>query len=150
MLEFDELDKKIVQIIVDDSRLSYRELARRLGVSVSTAIERLNRLESEGVIENYSAFINPIKVGYPLTVVIEITGTTIKTTTIDKYLSTLPNVCSVYSVAGRVDIFVIARFRNIEELSSFVRELQKRKGIARTETLLVLNIQKEDFRPTIE
>lgn len=149
-LILDSVDKRLLKIVVDDSRLSYRGLARRLGISVGTVIEHLNKLESEGIIENYSAFVNPVKVGYPLTVVIEVIGRTIKTAELDKYIAQLPNVCSVYSVTGRVDTLVIARFRNIEELSTFVRELQKRTGVARTETLLVLNILKEDFRPAID
>ena len=149
-LILDSVDKKILKVVIDDSRLSYRELARRLGISVGTVIERLNRLEASGVIENYSAFINPKKIGFPLTVVMEISGKTRGSADLEKYLATLPNVCCVYSVTGRTDTIVIARFRNIDELNKFVQAKHSKKGIARTETLLVLDTYKEDFRPAIE
>ncbi len=144
----DFVDKKILKLVVNNSRLSYRELARHLGISVGTVIEHLNKLESEKIIEGYSALINTTKIGFPLTAIIEIYGK--GGTQFIKYLSGSPNVCSVYSVTGRADAIVVAKFRDIYEISRFIRDVQKKKGVARTETLLVLDIHKEDFRPNLD
>lgn len=146
--DLDFVDRKILKLVVNNSRLSYRELARHLGISVGTVIEHLNKLESQKIIEGYSALINSVKVGFPLTAVIEIYGK--GTSQFIKYLSGSSNVCSVYSVTGRADAIVVAKFRDIYEISNFIRDVQKKKGVARTETLLVLDIHKEDFRPSID
>ena len=146
----DVIDKKILKLLISDARLSYREVARHLNLSVGTVIERLRRLEGEKIIENYSAYINPVKVGFPLTVVIEVSNKEIGTSTLENYLAKQPNICSVYSVTGRADIILIGRFRDVDDLNNFIHDLHEKKGIAKTETLLVLDVHKEDFTPQLD
>ena len=146
----DELDKKILKLLISDARLSFREIARHLNLSTGTVIERLRRLEREKIIENYSAYINPVKVGFPLTVVLEISNKEVGSIELEKYLAKQSNICSVYEVTGRTDIVVIGRFRNVDDLNNFIHSLHDKKGIAKTETLLVLDVHKEDFTPQLD
>ena len=69
---FDEIDRKIINAYLQDSRLSYREIAKRLGIAVGTVMTRTKKLELQGIIESYSAILNHNKLGYELTVITEI------------------------------------------------------------------------------
>ena len=72
-LSIDDVDRKILSELMRDCRRSYRSIARRTGVSVGTALNRIRRLEKSGVIKGYSALLDHEKLGYQLTVLAEIT-----------------------------------------------------------------------------
>ena len=69
MSQLDETDFKILDALLDDARLSSRQIADRVGVSVGTVLSRIKRMENEGIIKGYSAIVDHEKLGYELTVV---------------------------------------------------------------------------------
>ena len=68
----EEIDRKIVSLLTRNGRMSFTELAKRTGLSVSAAQQRVRRLERRGVIKGYAALINPDDVGLPLTAFVSI------------------------------------------------------------------------------
>lgn len=60
----DEKDRKIIEILAEDSRTPFTDIAKRLSVSESTVRKRIRVLEEEGVIKKYSIIIDPAKIGY--------------------------------------------------------------------------------------
>ena len=68
----DDIDKKILQEYINDSRLSYREIAKRINVAVGTVMARTQKLQDNGIIKGYSAIIDHDKIGYSITALIEI------------------------------------------------------------------------------
>src|SRR5581483_8051431 len=64
----DSIDRRILRALQRDGRLQNVELARQVGLSASPCLRRVRRLESEGIIERYSAVLNASKVGVGLTV----------------------------------------------------------------------------------
>lgn len=70
--ELDGLDWQILRELQADARLSYNELARRVGLSAPTAAERVRRLEEAGVITGYRAEIDPAKVGLPVMALVQL------------------------------------------------------------------------------
>src|SRR5215469_11025120 len=66
------INKKILSLLADDGRLSFTELARRTGLSVAAVQQRVRRLEERGVIRGYSALIDPLEAGLPLTAFVSI------------------------------------------------------------------------------
>ena len=145
-LHIDELDRKILNELLRDSRRSYRSIARRTGVSVGTALTRIRKLEKSGVIKGYSAVLDHEKLGYQLTVVAEITVSKGKLLEMEEAISKLPNTCAVYDVTGLTDAMVLAKFRNREELSRFTKNLLSMPFIDRSNTHVVLTTVKEDLR----
>ncbi len=145
-LLLDEFDTKILQILMHDCRLSNREIARRLQISVNTVINRLSRLEASGIIKGYYADVDSAKLGYNTASIIEVTMRKGMIKEVEKELAMFTNICAVYDVTGRTDSIVIAKFKSTDELSDFVKAIQKKGFVERTETLVVLNIVKEDFR----
>ena len=142
----DETDFKILDVLLSDGRLSSRQIADRIGVSVGTVLSRIRRMENEGIIKGYSAVIDHEKLGYELTVVTEITVAKGKLLDVEREVAKIPNVCCVYDVTGLTDAIVVAKFRSRKDLSDFTKWLLSLPYVERTNTHLVLTTVKEDFR----
>src|ERR1700748_2595290 len=68
----EEIDRRIVSLLSRNGRMSFTELARQAGLSVSAVHQRVRRLESEGVITGYVALCDPVVIGLPLTAFVSI------------------------------------------------------------------------------
>ena len=146
IVEIDELDRKILQAYLMDARLSYRELAHKLGVSTTTIQSRTTKLERSGIIRGYSALFDHEKVGFQLTVLTEVSVAKGKLLELEKEVAKMPQVLAVYDVTGLTDAMVIAKFKSREELSKFTKALLAIPFVERTNTHIVLTTVKEDFR----
>lgn len=144
----DETDEKILKNLLVDARLSARQLALKLGMSTVTVLSRIKKLEKEKIIKGYTALIDHEKLGYDLTAVIEIVTKNNKMLEIADELSKLENVCGVYDITGSTDTLIVAKFKNRADLSEFVKKISSIQNIENTNTHIVLNTIKEDFRIT--
>ena len=142
----DEIDRKLLRELLTDSKRSYRELARAIGVSAATVINHVQRLESAGVIKDYSARLDHERLGYELTVVTEIVVSKGKLLETDEEIAKIPNVCAVYDITGQTDAMVVAKFKSRNKLSDFTKALLAMPYVERTNTHVVLTTVKEDFR----
>lgn len=141
-----ETDLKILQVLLEDARFSSRQIAKKVGVSVGTVLSRIKRMEEDGLIKGYSVMMDHERLGYELTVVMEITVSKGRLVEMENEIAKNPNVCSVYDVTGLTDAFIIAKFKNREELGKFTKRLLALPYIERTNTHVVLTTVKEDFR----
>ena len=146
MFALDEIDRRLLRELLIDSKRSYRELARSIGVSTATVINRVQRLVSSGVIKGYTVIIDHERLGFELTVVTEITVSKGRLIEVEEAVSKLPNVCAVYDVTGLTDAMVVAKFRSRRDLSKFTKGLLAMPYVERTNTHVVLTTVKEDFR----
>ncbi len=142
----DETDKKILNHLLVDARQSARQLAFKLGMSTVTVLSRIKKLEKEKIIHRYSAIIDHEKIGYSLTAIIEILAKNDKVVGIEDKISKFENVCGVYDITGSTDTIIIAKFKERDELSKFVKSLASIPNVENTITHVVLNTAKEDFR----
>jgi DNA-binding Lrp family transcriptional regulator len=142
----DETDERILKNLLVDARLSARQLALKLGMSTVTVLSRIKKLEKMKIIKGYSALIDHEKIGYSLTAIIEIVAKNDKIVDIENEVSKFENVCGVYDITGSTDTIVIAKFKERNELSKFVKDLASIPNVENTITHVVLNTTKEDFR----
>ena len=145
-MELDETDVKILRLLLSDARLSSRQIAKKTGVSIGTVLSRMKKMEQAGIVKEYSAIVDYEKLGYELTVVVEMTISKGRLSEIAKEIAKVPNVCCVYNVTGLTDAMVIAKFKKREELSGFTKYLLSLPYVERTNTHVVLTTMKEDFR----
>ncbi len=145
-MNLDEVDEKILNQYLKDARLSYREIAKRINVAVGTVLSRTKKMEEEGVIQGYTVVLDDEKLGYHLTAVTEVTVSKGKLVEVEKEIAKLTSTCAVYDVTGLTDAFIIGKFKNRQELSIFTKALLALPHVERTNTHLVLNTVKEDFR----
>jgi len=139
----DEKDLKILEVLQENSRLSFRQLAKKTGLSVATVISRVKRLEEMGIIKKYTVEINYSKLGLDFPVIIDVRVSKGKLFEVEEEIAKDPHVLAVYDITGDFDVAILARFRTRKELDKFVKELQKMKYVERTYTKLILNIIKE-------
>jgi DNA-binding Lrp family transcriptional regulator len=142
----DEIDERILKHLLVDARQSARQLALKLGMSTVTVLSRIKKLEKANVIQRYTAIIDHEKIGYTLTAIIEIVAKNDKVVGIENEISKFENVCGVYDITGSTDTIVIAKFKERNELSKFVKGLASISNVENTITHVVLNTAKEDFR----
>ncbi|HII60658.1 Lrp/AsnC family transcriptional regulator [Pyrococcus horikoshii] len=145
-MELDALDRKILEILLKDSRTSYREIAKDLNVAVGTIYNRIKKLEDSGVIQAFTVKLNYESIGYDLTAIIGIKAQGKKIREIERIIAKDKRVTCVYDVTGEYDIIVIAKFRNREDMNRFVKGVLSIDGVEKTNTHVVLEIVKEDFR----
>jgi len=142
----DKTDIRILEVLLSDARLSYRQIGKQVGVSAATAMARVRKLEQEGIIKRYSAILDHERLGYELTVITEITVSKGKLLEMEREIAKLPCVCAVYDVTGLTDAMVVAKFKSRQDLSNFTKSLLVMPFIERTNTHLILTTVKEDFR----
>jgi len=145
-VELDELDRRILSMLVHDGRLSCREMARALGVSTGTISKRLKKLEGSGLLKGYTAIIDHEKLGYEITAITAVTVSGGRLLEVEREIAKMRGVCAVYDVTGPVDVIVIAKFKSRQELSRFTKSLLAMPNVERTCTYVVLTTVKEDFR----
>ncbi|MBR8058083.1 Lrp/AsnC family transcriptional regulator [Burkholderia dolosa] len=115
----DEPDWKILALLQANGRISYTELARQVHLSVPAVTERVKRLEAAGVIEGYTARVNPAAAGYPVTALIGITVPQPAKAKFLALLDTIPEVVECHHVTGAdsyVMRFVAVSMAHLEQL----------------------------------
>lgn len=145
-LSIDEFDRKILKSLIWDARLSYREIARQTKLSTTTVIERLKKMKINGVINGYSVNLDAKKLGYELTAIIELVAPKLLVLKAIEDISEFPNVYAIYHTTGGIDAIIIAKFKGIDELHNFLKEIYSKFEIERSETRIVFDTVKEDFR----
>lgn len=146
MAVFDELDVGIIRHLHRDARAPVKTVADGLGVPESTVRHRLGRLVESGVIE-FVALTNPLRLGQPVWVMMEIEVQTRRIRQAAQDLSKIPEIYFVYITTGSFDIFAGATFANNEELVDFLTNvLSKVEGIVRVNTRSILEVHKRVFK----
>ena len=140
----DSTDRKILNVIVENSRLSLRQIAKKIGVSVATVMHRMNKLEKEKIIKKYTAKIDYEKVGYDVEVIIEVKISKGKLFEVEKKIAHHPNVAAIYDITGTSDAIILARFPTRRQMDNFLKKIQTYEFVERTETKLILNTIKEE------
>jgi Lrp/AsnC family transcriptional regulator, leucine-responsive regulatory protein len=123
MRELDEFSLNLLIELSRNARASYAELGRRVGLSPSAVIERMRRMEEEGIIEGYSAAINPAALGLAVLAVIRMTCDGTHYHPFLKFVKTLPEVRVCHHITGADAFFLEAGTRTLEELEQLIERL---------------------------
>jgi len=150
----DDLDRKILAALQNNGRVSNAELAREFGVAPSTMLERIRRLEENGVICGYRALIDPEAVGLNVQGFVSVTLYRHETDYIHSFeegIKKIPEVRACYHVTGRFDYLLHVPARNLDHLGELIKEkISSISGIGKVETFLVFSEVKRDHGWPIE
>ncbi|MFT0899214.1 Lrp/AsnC family transcriptional regulator [Candidatus Methanoprimaticola sp. MG2] len=141
--DFDELDKRIIELLCRSSQGSYRQLAKQLDVHPTTLIQRVKNLEAKGVINGYRASIDYMTLGYEYMGLVSVYADNVKT--VQDEISKIPQVISVFDVTGESDCIVWIACIDRDEFSEVVKEINAIKDVRKTNTAVILNITKDPF-----
>jgi Lrp/AsnC family transcriptional regulator, leucine-responsive regulatory protein len=118
----DATNRKLLEELQADARLSLAELGRRVGMSSPAVAERLKRLEREGVITAYRAEVDPRKLGYGLGVAIRIRPAPRQLAQVAELARQTPEVVECHRVTGDDCYLLTAYVRDVEHLEAVIDE----------------------------
>jgi DNA-binding Lrp family transcriptional regulator len=142
----DLMDLLILNVLQEDSRLSFNKIALQLGISVGTAFNHVKKLEHEGIIKSYTIVVDAAKMGFNLTALILVQAIGGHLAELESDISKEPCVVAVYDITGDYDAALITKFRDRAELNIFIKTLLATPHVKRTVTSVVLDVVKEDLR----
>ncbi|HIH72143.1 MAG: Transcriptional regulator [Thermococcales archaeon 44_46] len=142
-MKLDEIDKSILRLLQEDGRMSYSEIARKIGVPESTVRLRVKKLMEEGIIRKFAALINPFKAGYSIVAFIAVDIEPNKVKRAVEELSKLPEVDVLGIATGAHDVLMQVTVKDLQELENFlIEKLGKIEGIKSTETSILTSVKK--------
>lgn len=144
--ELDALDAKILNMLNENARKSFRQMAKDLDVSMNTVSKRVKAMEDAGIILGYAPQMNPQKLGYDIIAIIGVRISKGKQLEVQNKISKHDRVFAVYDITGEWDSIIMARFRTRSELNLFIKNILGTEYIERTYTQIVLNVVKDESR----
>ncbi len=135
----EDLDRRILQLLSVDGRMSFTDLGKATGLSTSAVHQRVKRLESRGVIRSYAAVLDPDRIGLPLTAFISIRP--IDPSQPDdspERLRGITEIESCWSVAGEESYILKARVATPLELEDLLARVRAAANVS-TRTTMVLS-----------
>ncbi|HZN72378.1 MAG TPA: Lrp/AsnC family transcriptional regulator [Micromonosporaceae bacterium] len=140
----DHIDRRLVELLRGNARLSYAELARQVGLSAPAVHERVGKLEVAGVIRAYRADIEPEVIGLGVTAligVVQASGT--ETDDVVSALREQAEIESCYFLAGDESFLLKVRVGTMGELEQLITRLNRIPGVASTRTTIALSTKWE-------
>jgi Lrp/AsnC family transcriptional regulator, leucine-responsive regulatory protein len=145
----EEIDRKIVLLLARNGRMSFTELAKQAGLSVSAVHQRVRRLEHDGVIKGYAAMFNPEDVGLPLTAFVSIKPfDAAAPDDLPQRLEHLTAIEACHSVAGDENYILKVRVPSPTALEELLYQIRTLGGVS-TRTTVVLSTPYENRPPDL-
>lgn len=116
----DDIDRRIVERLIQNARISYSELGAEVGLSRVAASARVAALEKRGVIEEYTTIINPQKVSGAVSCYFEVETIPTQLEKVTEILNSCDTVTQIYRVSGRSKLHVHAVAADQQELEEFL------------------------------
>ncbi len=143
----EQIDRKIVLLLARNGRMSFTELAKQAGLSVSAVHQRVRRLEQDGVIKGYAAMFNSADVGLPLTAFVSIKPfDAAAPDDLPQRLEHLTAIEACHSVAGDENYILKVRVPSPTALEELLYQIRTLGGVS-TRTTVVLSTPYENRPP---
>ena len=148
-MDFDRIDRQILQELQREGRLSMTELAERVSLSVSPCTERVRRLERSGVILGYHARVNPEALGRGLLVFVELTLSSKSAEVFEAVRQALllePRVLECHLISGAFDYLIKARLSAMREYRDLLAQILRQIPVpAQSNSYVVMEEVKESL-----
>lgn len=153
-MKIDSIDKQILTILQQDAQITNVELAGKIGISPPAMLERVKRLEKNGIIKRYVAIVDPMKVSKGIFAIVSVSLSAHQLSSIDQFtrqIKKLDEVLECYHVAGDEDFILKIAVSSIEEYEKFIlSKLTKINGVNKVNTKFVLSTVKYNTKIKIE
>lgn len=138
-MKIDITDRKILELLTINGRMSYVDIAKELGLSRVAIRERINQLIEEEVIEKFSVVINSDKIGKKVSAFFEVDCEPTCLVSVAETLAENAKVASCYQMTGPSTLHMHVLVEDFEQLEQFINEeLYALKGITRVESHILL------------
>jgi DNA-binding Lrp family transcriptional regulator len=136
VIMIDEIDEKIIRILKENSRMTYVEIGRTIGLSEGAVRNRVQSLLDTGLIKKFTINIAP-SVQVRGLIMISV-NPSITTSKISNLIKNLSGVERIYEVTGEYDVVVVVSSSNIEGVNKCIEDMRGIEGIVKTNTMIVL------------
>ena len=141
--DYDELDKRIIELLCRSSQGSFRQIAKQLNVHPTTLIQRVKNLESKGVIQGYRASVDYMKLGFEYMGMVSVYAENV--VSVQDEIAKIPQVISIFDVTGESDCMAWIACIDRDEFSAAVKAINAIDGVKKTNTSVILGIKKDPF-----
>jgi DNA-binding Lrp family transcriptional regulator len=141
-MAIDDIDRRLIQLLRTDARMSVAKLAAQAGISRATATARIERLRRDGIIAGFTIVLqsNVETSGVRAITMIEIEGKQEEAVT--RRLMGMPEVRELHATNGRWDVVAEIEAASIADLDDLLRAIRQIDGIANTDTSILLKARK--------
>ena len=138
-MSLDEIDHQILDILIDNTRVPFTEISKRLLISAGTVHVRVKKMEDAGIIKGSSLNLDYVKLGYSFIAYVGIfLEKTQKTEFVLEELNKIPFVTVAHITTGKFNIFCKVRARNTKNAKNIIFMIDDIEGVLRTETMISL------------
>jgi Lrp/AsnC family leucine-responsive transcriptional regulator len=150
MTEIDEIDRRLLRALQADGRITNQALAKRIHLSPAACSERVKRLREKGVIAGYTAVLDPVEIGLPLLIFIEVSLDRTTAGVLNDFAAAIrksPEFLECHMVAGGFDYLIKARVKDMAAYRNLLGEtLIAMPGVRESRTYAVV----EEVKMTTE
>lgn len=148
-MELTKTDLQLLRLLQQDCRQPITEIAKEMGIPVTTAYDKVRRMEERGIIKGYAALLNEAEVNFRTTALILVSvgyppRTEFSQEQVAERLAAFEEITEIYIIAGDWDLMLKIKSQSIEDIGDFViKQLRNIEGIAKTKTIAVFRKVKE-------
>ena len=152
-MDLDFKDKHLLEEIQENSRITNTELAKRIGLSPSSTLERVKKLEVSGIIEKYITLLNPRKAGYSCFTFVEVKLARHGETPVENFISSIaliPEVLECHHITGEADFLLRVATKDIPAYEELIlHQLSALANVQSMKTSVVLSTFKNETKLTV-
>ena len=138
-IKLDEIDHQILDLLIDNTRTAFTDIAKKLLISAGTVHVRVKKMEDAGIIKGSSLTLDYKKLGYTLIAYIGIfLEKTHQTKFVLKNLEAVPFVTVAHITTGKFNIFCKVRAKSTDHAKQIIFDIDDIEGVSRTETMISL------------
>ncbi len=145
-MKIDALNRKILEALQTNARLSSAEIGRRIGISSPAVTERIKKLEDAGVIYGYRTSVSPFECGYQLKAIITLRAFMGKLKPFLSQVKTYDEVVNCYRITGNENIVMEVVLKNQKHLETFIDQLIS-YGETKTQIVLSQVVESNAIKP---
>lgn len=136
-IALDDVDHQILDILIDNTRIPFTDISKRLLVSAGTVHVRVKKMEEAGIIMGSSLTLDYVKLGYSFIAYVGIfLDKTSRTKEVIEDLRAIPFVTVAHVTTGKFNIFCKVRARDTLHAKEIIFEIDDIEGVSRTETMI--------------
>jgi Lrp/AsnC family leucine-responsive transcriptional regulator len=150
----DHIDRKIINLLQDNGRMTNAQLAKEIGLSPPPMLERVRKLEKNGIIRKYVALVDPKKLDLGTIAFVSVSLSLHQKRAIQHFVSEIqkiPEILECYHITGEEDYLLKVVIKDIEHYERFlVEKLTPLSGISKIKTSFILNTLKQNTKIPVD
>jgi len=142
--KLDETNRRILALLQEDGRMKRQDVAREVGLSTPAVSERMNKLLESGIIERYTAVVNPAAIDKGVTAYLTVAYEAPKSGAgLEKKVENTADILECHAITGVASHLLKVRVSGISALNDLITEIKGWKGVTSVESNIVLETYKE-------